>query len=383
MIHLLFPVAAALPPAVGAASAVTDAPTEPRDSGAPALGATEDGVQTQIINGVDATVEDWPMAGGMLLNGDVSFQGFEFEQTAILCSSTLIAPDVVMLAAHCVDLDALTLQLDPSGQVSIENPEFYWTRRKNLSMYQLGAPPTNLPEDAVRAVKAVMHEEFDLFRIQLGLANNKDIALLFLETPILDVPLGYLPVAETTETEIEVGNEVVVVGWGQQTATGPGETPPAGSYGVKMMGTSFVAEVAPPEFKVGQVQSDVRKCHGDSGGPSFMQVETESSETWRVVGVTSHSYDLSDCSTTGGVDTRVSRYLDWIDGQMRAACADGTRSWCEIEGIVPPPLPDGTLAWEIADEEEDAKKACGCSSNGAGAASWLVLGALALVRRRR
>ena len=76
-----------------------------------------------------------------------------------------------------------------------------------------------------------------------------------------------------------------VVGWGQQTSD---QNPPAGTVGYKMHGTSHISETADYEFKVGEVESDVRKCHGDSGGPSFMEVETDSSENWRIVGVTSH-----------------------------------------------------------------------------------------------
>ena len=41
------------------------------------------------------------------------------------------------------------------------------------------------------------------------------------------------------------------------------------------------------EFKVGEEQADGRKCHGDSGGPTFATVETEALEDMRVIGVTS------------------------------------------------------------------------------------------------
>ena len=53
-------------------------------------------------------------------------------------------------------------------------------------------------------------------------------------------------------------------------------------------------------------------------------------------GVTSHAYDDSDCFETGGVDTRVDAFLDWIDDEMRLRCDDGTRAWCEVPGIVNP-----------------------------------------------
>ena len=66
----------------------------------------------------------------------------------------------------------------------------------------------------------------------------------------------------------------------------------------------------------------------------------------RIVGVTSHAYDTTDCWETGGVDTRVAAYLDWIDEEMRDACESGVREWCEQEGI-----PDIALAEEPSDTD--------------------------------
>ena len=92
----------------------------------------------------------------------------------------------------------------------------------------------------------------------------------------------------------------------------------------------------------------------------------------RLVGVTSHAYDETDCAAKGGVDTRVDHYLTWIDEQMRSRCEDGTRVWCEVEGIIPPPT------------EEEGKGGCGCASapNPTSAGLWGLL-ALALVGLRR
>ena len=52
--------------------------------------------------------------------------------------------------------------------------------------------------------------------------------------------------------------------------------------------------------------------HGDSGGPTYMDVETSSETKRRVIGITSHAYDPNDYAK-GGVDTRVDVWLDWID----------------------------------------------------------------------
>ena len=372
MIYLIA-LATAAPTTAGSTQPAVQAPP-PLD---PIQPIWEDPASAQIINGEPAERGDWPMAGAMILTGTLTVpQMGTLEQTALLCSSSLIAPDVVLLAAHCIDLDALGQQL---GQAELNNVEFYWSRKPDLTDYQLGMPAANLPRDAIRAIDSVKHEDFDINGIQIGLANNKDIALLFLEEPVLDIPLAYLPVADTDETGMEIGEDLVVVGWGQQIATQQGQQPPPNSYGIKYMGISSVAEKRPFEFKVGEKTSDVRKCHGDSGGPSYKKVTTDSSEIYRQVGITSHSYDLTDCFVTGGVDTRVSHYLDWIDEQLSSRCEDGTRSWCEIPGIIPPPLTDGTVAWEVVEEEE---RACGCSSN-TGTSWWFFAGLLGLLPRMR
>ena len=112
-----------------------------------------------------------------------------------------------------------------------------------------------------------------------------------------------------------------------------------------------------------------------------------------VVGVTSHSYDASDCFETGGVDTRVDYYLDWIDQEMTRRCDDGTRVWCDTPGIIEPPLPEEDLdtgdtaapAGQGFSDVDTGVGGCSCSSSPGGAtglaALLLALAAFVGVRR--
>jgi secreted trypsin-like serine protease len=163
---------------------------------------------------------------------------------------------------------------------------------------------------------------------------------------------------------------VAIVGWGQTSQGGPA--------GVKHWGESVVGAVSDYEFQVGPAQDDVRQCHGDSGGPTFLAVETGSSNKERVVGVTSHSWDATDCASVGGVETRVDYYLDWIEDQMSDACADGTRTWCDEPGILPPPTGARTTSANIGDGIRVAP-ICGTVVPGSGAVvvalSMLLVGA--------
>ncbi len=321
---------------------------------APTTGAAPD----TIINGDDATVDDYPMTGGSIIDAEIA--GFGYTLRSFVCSSTLIAPDVVLLAAHCIDELAIS-----GGQFELNDVRYYWTREADLTDLDGTNPNAPLPEDAIEAWDWAQPSDWDITKLQMGLAENHDIALLFLKEAV-PVPHAYLPTVEEAVQIVE-GAEVDVVGWGQQIATNFGQQPPSGSYALKQKGTSFIAEVSPYELKIGEVEEDVRKCHGDSGGPSFMRVTTESTEPVRLIGVTSHAYDMTDCKETGGVDTRVDHYLEWIQEEMEDRCADGTRVWCEETGIpaIPPP-------------PEEAR-ACGCANTGEMQASGALMAALAAV----
>lgn len=306
-----------------------------------------------IINGEDASTDDYPSSGAMI--AEIS----GYPGPLFMCSSTLIAPDTVLLAAHCVDEESVGGSISGLG----------WSRSSDLAAWGAGTA-SGWPDDNVAAVDWVKHEQFSLAALQVGLALNYDIGLMFLEEAVTDVEPAYLPTTEEA-AQIVQGAEVVVVGWGYQDASLTGEV------GVKQMGVSDISELADYEFHVGAETAAVRKCHGDSGGPSYMELETDSQVKTRVIGVTSHAYDMSDCQETGGVDTRVDYYLAWIDEEMRAACEDGTRVWCDSPGILPPPGPPRTI-----DDLEGALKLVGCSA-APGAGAWGALaGLLAVVLRR-
>lgn len=345
--------------------------------------AMAQGPSPKIINGADATEADFPATGGMIIDLRASVGNQDLGEFRLLgCSSTLIAPDVVALAAHCVDEETFGLGIGFGlFDVDVEIEGVYWSRAVDLSQYGAGDRSAPLPEDAVPAWDWARHEGFSAAGLSVGVTKNDDVALLFLETAVEDVEFMYLPTAQEGRF-LEEGFPVTVVGWGQQQQVDPFQTPPEGSVGFKQVGQSYVAELGDSEFQVGRLESDVRKCHGDSGGPSFAEVGVDGG--LRLVGITSHAYDDTDCRETGGVDTRVDYYLDWIDAEMRARCEDGSRSWCEEPGI-----PDASLIEEeepTVVELEEKNRLFGCSSAGSSRSLGLLglaAGLLMLGRRRR
>jgi len=326
-----------------------------------------------IINGESATEDDYPMTGGMLMRATIEIWGSTSPISTFICSSTLIAPDTVLIAAHCLDDYALTY-----GMGEVYDKELQWTRQADLTSWDGTSANPDWPADAIEVIDYALHEGFDLTNMQVGIAENDDIALLFLAEAVTDTEPAYLPTADEA-TQLVEDLDVTVVGWGQQVATSFFETPESGTYSVKMMGSSHIAQLGDYELQIGAEESDVRKCHGDSGGPTFLDIETDTAEAMRLIGVTSHAYDETDCNSTGGVDTRVDAYLDWIDAEMVARCADGTRVWCETEGILEVPA-----AEELTDggEGDDGKRS-GCSTAGLLPGLTPVLLSLLAVFRRR
>ncbi len=330
-----------------------------------------------IVNGTAATRDLFPATGVTVMEASITprdpFTGQLAEAPVLVrtmaCSSTLIAPDVVLLAAHCLDEFALS-----QGGL-IEGLDMRWSQVADVGTSDAFGR-IEWPADAIRAAGWVLPDDWSIYNIQgtgtFGgdddlLEPKWDIALLFLEEAVTGVEPALLVTPEESEL-IEEGGPVQIVGWGIQEPLGLLEqlSGVTGTSGQKMWGDSTLGTVGQFEFQVGPAADDVRKCKGDSGGPTFMDVGGPGKNTTRLIGVTSRSSNLTLCQVEGGFDTRVDHYLDWIDEEMRRACEDGVRVGCQDDdnGILLP--------------------AAGCSTTGlpAGGIGLLALGLLGWRRRQ-
>ena len=342
----------------------------------PALAGTS---QLPIINGEQIDDDVFPSAGALIVVA--SMIGTDIVMP--MCTATLIAPDVVMTAGHCVDEYPLTYGLFPldshSFCVSFESDLAWMTAQGN----------TDLPDDAACSSGFVAHQDFDIQGMDGsvdGMAEYDDIALVFLEEPVTDRAHAWLPTEEEAEAIVEQ-LVVDIVGYGQRDAApmDPFGAPPEP---LRFWGESFVNEVADYELQIGGDASTTRKCHGDSGGPSYAQIGF-GPETERVIGVTSHAYSAAEDCNIGGVDTRVDHYLDWIDEEMRNACDAGLRTECDEPGILEPPAGEGDDDDAVDDDDDDDGGAGGqdgqADMGGAGSSGLVIalaLGLLAVLRRR-
>ena len=98
-----------------------------------------------IINGETAATTYYPSAGGMLAGTTIEFQGTSFDLKMLMCSATLIAPDVVMIAAHCIDFD----YLEEMAGMQFDDVDLVFSREADLSRFS-GMPGQDWPSDGTQ-----------------------------------------------------------------------------------------------------------------------------------------------------------------------------------------------------------------------------------------
>jgi len=283
-----------------------------------------------IIEGQKCLPGEWESALEIVVEAEVDFDVFgKSVVTSSVCGATLIAPDVLLTAAHCFDTAKLTLGI---GQILKLVYRVTWD--DDLTYLDEAKTPV-IPKNAVKVSAWFPHPKFDSKKDLNGLGARHDIAVLFLEKS-----LPFKPVTLVTREEVKQigkGAEVMIAGWGDRS---PGAIQTMMSFLPKQSSEKYCArtlinELGQNEMQIGSDSKSPRKCFGDSGGPTYMNILTPYGLEPRLIGVTSRAYDDEIC-LKGGIDTRVDPYLEWIDQTMRQGCKTGTRVWCDVEGTIPP-----------------------------------------------
>jgi len=286
------------------------------------LGQTDRG----IIGG--EITKEWDAVGGFLPGWE---PGMGFDKS---CTASLIAPDVVLTAAHCTE------ETNGSDWFFLGNNygAIDWT-----SLY--------------RVEETIPHPDYE----EDGDTNDYDVAVLVLEEPFTDI--ACLGLNTEPVTDAWIGDTLHYVGFGITTTYG--DWGPGAGGGEKR--ETDVEIDSYDDLWIYRYTEGTSTCSGDSGGPALL--ETESG--WDIAGVVSYAYriepDAEIC--TGGADVRVDAVLDFIG---------------EYVDLGEPPCEPEEIAAD--DDTEDVEDEGGCECSAASRAhpggAFVLLGVALLGARR-
>ncbi|MCF7977526.1 MAG: trypsin-like serine protease [Chromatiaceae bacterium] len=237
--------------------------------------------ETRIVDGSDAQLGQWPWQVAVLAGN-------------YLCGGSLISPHWIVTAAHCT--------FDGAGRPF--NVSEMRVRAGSLS-FRSGGQTREI-------FQVIRHPQYNPFTFE------NDIALLSVSQPIVGEYIGTIsPLLPSQEPDLAPnGGDSIVIGWGTlrenglvsdslQQVTLPLLT------SERCRQTVYGDLITENMLCAGFLEGGKDACQGDSGGPLMV---ADQAGGYRLAGIVSWG---TGCARPGypGVYTRVSRYVDWIEGQ--------------------------------------------------------------------
>jgi secreted trypsin-like serine protease len=263
-------------------------------------------VGPRIIGGSQAVAGDWPSIVALLTKSqDNAFY-------AQFCGGTLVAPRVVLTAAHCVVTNAGVISAD-SLDVTVGALDLRDTTRAQR----------------IAVSEITVHENYD------PRFHDDDVALLTLAQASTATPMPMISAGQALL--LTPGDFLDVAGWGNQDANGAVFPPDLYEVSVPLVtnagcttayGSTFdaVKMLCAGDLTVGGIDS----CQGDSGGP----LTRDFTGTRTLVGIVSFGFGCGRADYPG-VYARVSNYTTFIGGVLADVAA-------EEPAPTPTPIPTPT-----------------------------------------
>ncbi len=245
-----------------------------------------------------------------------------------ICTGTMVGPDLVLTAAHCLDgLAVGAIRVAMGSEVSPSS---------TLPILDYGVHP-----DYCRECSASDDDIFDYGYIRLA---PETLPITEFAVPIVD--------QEDWDSVFDGDAEITVVGYGQDDD---------GRLYTKRQVVTSIRDQTPSgqEFFAGGDFRD--SCLGDSGGPAFVRL---SDGRWRQAGIVSRG---SKPCGRGGTYAAPYPALSWLQDETRASfCGDDCGDCTCLDTTAPP-----------------ESQGCGCRSTPSPTAWWSLVPIALFGRRRR